>query len=670
MKINKVHLGCFGKFRDRELTFSDGLNIIYGENEAGKTTVHTAIKTAFYPLTAKSKENQEKTCYIPGNEKKAEWSVEFTTDEGKQYTSYFSMGKTKRGCEQKTIDKILGTELAEQCLGETFFRMPEEMFDNLAYMKDNTMAELKNTPLVNRQLSFANQLSQDEEEPDAIKKINGAITLIERKNNRLDKLEQNRLELQEKKRELKEKETEYQLLKDQMAANEELQQRKQEEIVRLTDLMQAIETYEQYEKLKSAELLQKRLAEQEEKQNRLAEQKQEFSYLAALTPQQISAGEELEREWEQCHSDTQPSAEEKQAQRKSRTYAVFAWLGAGMTLLCGLLILWQTILFASITAGLLGFVGFFYYKYRQYKRQQMEWQEKRQEEHQQKLTSIEQRLSALLAEFRCENTEQLKEKYRFYQELLHQWELTELALANARELFQASIDPELFIQLKETFSETVPEKQQGDLAKLQQEKAWAENRMQEYAVTHANLAGKMLNYKGDMELRIRLEEELSATKEEIKGLHRRLAILKKTREYMLKAKENIKTEYLPKLNFEVQNILREMGLTGMEQIYVDEMMEISVKAEGQNFLKSGPMLSMGTRDQIYFALRLAICRLAYREGESIPLFLDDPFVHLDDERYQHMMEYLNSCKEIQILYFTCHRRGLQGNHGGTAIQLS
>ncbi len=670
MKIDKIYLNSFGKFQDREFTFSDGLNVIYGDNEAGKTTIQTAIKTVFYPLTARSKENQEKICYIPGNEKKAEWSVEFTTDAGKQYVSYVSMGKTKRGCTQNTIDKTIGAQLEEECLGETFFQIPEEMFDNLAYMKDSTLTELKNTALINRQLSAANQMAQDDEEPDAIKKINGAITLIERKNNRLDKLEQTKSELLEKKRQLKEKEAEYRMLREQMAGIEEMQQNKQQEIAELTRLMQAVETYEQYKKMKAAELLQNRLTEQQEKQRHIEEQKKEFRYLSALTPQRISEAESLEQELEACVLDAQPQEEEKRAQGKRRAYGVLTWTGVVAVVLCGLLTLINPILFGSIAAGCLGFVGFFYYKYRQYKRQQLQWQQRRQEEQQQRKESIEEKLSALLAEFRCEEVQQLSQQNAFYQDLLHQGELAELTLTNARELFEASIDPELFVQLKEKFAETVPQKQQADLAKLKGDKAWAETRLQEYAVTHANLAGKLLNYKGDMELRIRLEEELASAKEEIKELNHRLTVLKQTRNYMLHAKETIQTEYLPKLHSEVQKILKDMELTGVEQLYVDEMMDIAVQAEGQNFLKTGSMLSMGTRDQLYFALRLAICRLAYQEGETIPLLLDDPFVRLDDERFQRMMGYLSSCKEIQILYFTCHRRGLQAIPDGTAIQLS
>lgn len=50
MIIRELHLKNFGKFCGRKLTFSDGINLIYGPNEAGKTTVYHAICAMFFGL--------------------------------------------------------------------------------------------------------------------------------------------------------------------------------------------------------------------------------------------------------------------------------------------------------------------------------------------------------------------------------------------------------------------------------------------------------------------------------------------------------------------------------------------------------------------------------------------------------------------------------------------
>jgi len=50
MKIRELYLKNFGKFSDKKVVFRDGVNVIYGENESGKTTIHTFIKSMLFGL--------------------------------------------------------------------------------------------------------------------------------------------------------------------------------------------------------------------------------------------------------------------------------------------------------------------------------------------------------------------------------------------------------------------------------------------------------------------------------------------------------------------------------------------------------------------------------------------------------------------------------------------
>ena len=53
MKIHTLHLASFGKFKDKTIHFEDGINLIYGENEAGKSTVMAFIKAMLYGFTGR-----------------------------------------------------------------------------------------------------------------------------------------------------------------------------------------------------------------------------------------------------------------------------------------------------------------------------------------------------------------------------------------------------------------------------------------------------------------------------------------------------------------------------------------------------------------------------------------------------------------------------------------
>lgn len=48
MKLNKIYISSFGGLKDFTLELGDGLNVIYGQNEDGKSTVATFIKSMFY----------------------------------------------------------------------------------------------------------------------------------------------------------------------------------------------------------------------------------------------------------------------------------------------------------------------------------------------------------------------------------------------------------------------------------------------------------------------------------------------------------------------------------------------------------------------------------------------------------------------------------------------
>ena len=50
MKILSLHIEGFGKFHDLDISFKDGLNVVYGKNEAGKSTLHTFIRGMLFGI--------------------------------------------------------------------------------------------------------------------------------------------------------------------------------------------------------------------------------------------------------------------------------------------------------------------------------------------------------------------------------------------------------------------------------------------------------------------------------------------------------------------------------------------------------------------------------------------------------------------------------------------
>lgn len=83
-------------------------------------------------------------------------------------------------------------------------------------------------------------------------------------------------------------------------------------------------------------------------------------------------------------------------------------------------------------------------------------------------------------------------------------------------------------------------------------------------------------------------------------------------------------------------------------------------------------VSTGTREQVFLALRLAILELLERDGEPLPLLLDEALVNWDERRRGHALDLLAElAQERQIFLLTCHA-GLAREvteRGGRAVAL-
>ena len=50
MQIKNIKVNNFGKLTNKEIEFESGINIIYGENESGKSTLLDFIVSMFYGI--------------------------------------------------------------------------------------------------------------------------------------------------------------------------------------------------------------------------------------------------------------------------------------------------------------------------------------------------------------------------------------------------------------------------------------------------------------------------------------------------------------------------------------------------------------------------------------------------------------------------------------------
>lgn len=67
MNITKLELTHFGKFHLKTITFTSGLNIVYGRNEAGKSTIHAFVRSMLFGIPDTEEGNARYDHYLPWN---------------------------------------------------------------------------------------------------------------------------------------------------------------------------------------------------------------------------------------------------------------------------------------------------------------------------------------------------------------------------------------------------------------------------------------------------------------------------------------------------------------------------------------------------------------------------------------------------------------------------
>lgn len=130
----------------------------------------------------------------------------------------------------------------------------------------------------------------------------------------------------------------------------------------------------------------------------------------------------------------------------------------------------------------------------------------------------------------------------------------------------------------------------------------------------------------------------------------RLSAIKCSLQWLREANEEMNTHFAPKLCKEAGDYLALLTGGKYRELLMDQEFSIRLSTEEGTF--PAEHFSAGTRDAIYFAFRLAAGKMLGEE--PLPMVLDDPFTNLDSARRIAAEGLLKAAaEERQILYFTC-----------------
>ena len=660
MILEKLYIDGFGKFSDYSLNFSPSIQILYGENEAGKSTIHAFIQAMLYGIPKGASKKEVFFQYRPFSKALGFGGSLTFSHQGK---SYCVQRDFLQGGEAHITILPQGEKLFE---GESFLQSVLSPFSLESFKNTVSIRQLKSS--TEREMVYELQamlsnfqesgnvelnpqaaldyLEQEEARlrekmiPDASKRYSGLLGEVKNTRRSLSLLEAEEVQFSEEKS-LKEFAPEEAII--EATNREETDGEDREEIDGKKNVGE--ESFEKNSSVVKNCILKEESLELQRKVAEIEETREEWNRLSSLLEKEgLNKKEELLLEQEKMLQYLSHEQEEKELGKSSIfLYPLFCFFA-----LCFAVLTTLSFLYAYTSVALPRFpffsMGFSAYLYpffcafllflllalsqRRIFTQQQRWvkQEKREFEE-----ILAKRNISTFLQFQNSSKEELREEgssytqakvLQYYNTLLEKWGEKE-ELEKSLALLEESYQKEKSLWLETSYKE-------------KQKEQW-EELLRQYGI---------LQNKADL-IRPSLEENE-------KLQEKREAILEATERIRQIAGE-IRKSFAFHLNEDCGKALSEITGGRYDSLWIDEQLHIYVNAKEGFFPLE--QASTGTIDQLYLALRLSMAFLLQRENRDLlPLLFDDSFAMYDEKRLAASIGYLKKAYPAQILLFTCHHR--------------
>lgn len=170
-----------------------------------------------------------------------------------------------------------------------------------------------------------------------------------------------------------------------------------------------------------------------------------------------------------------------------------------------------------------------------------------------------------------------------------------------------------------------------------------------------------------------LTDQLSQKREELARLQQEYDAITLAMTALEQANIILKNRFSPALGARAAEIFSALTGGRYDKVLLSQDMALSAEQSGDPMSRSIRLLSQGAADQLYLAVRLAICGMVLPEEKHVPLLLDDALVSFDDRRLCAALDVLLAeSEQRQILLFTCQTRErdyLAGHKNVTVLTL-
>lgn len=657
MVIQSIHIWAFGQIREESWTFSPGFQVIYGENESGKTTLMDAFQMAFYGSDRRIEDPRTnlRKRYLSDREGESRVQVRLRTRAGMSLRLDRTFGRTQSRDRVSLIDEETGKEIPlerSQEPGAFLFDMDAETFRRTLFIDSGAgpMASDRGRDSLQEKIGrMASSGQEDLSLSAVIKNLEEEVGSLRSKSGHrglLVDLEKERDRLMEEKGRAVRREEEEADLARRLASLKAHAERIREEAgrERSADLAQLAKKQE--ENRGKEEVLQDSIKRLERNRQSLLEEKNQkegkLSFMESSLGQNREEGEDLA----QLRARYREILDEGQAPQPS-SLGLPAWIClvlAGLSVLLSFPLESFRISFILLSLASLGaFLHFFRKRKKDWKTHQVK-QKKTLEE----MVALQDRILAL----EKGTGPSVNEEERALEEIrLLGAEVQELAdrlrnLEDALDRARTQLDG---VRREGQDLRERAIRREGNQTSLEEERIREDIRQ-----TEAEIRARY----GLVERAESIQVKINRVEERLAGLEERREALDLARRAFLAADEDRRRKLGPSLQRRILDILDQLAPGRFESLGLDDRFHLSLEDRKDRTYYDWRALSLGTGDQAYFSLRLALVESL--EGEDPwPLFMDDPFVHYDDTRAEAGLSFLTRDprqNNRQIFYFTCHGR--------------
>lgn len=653
----------YGKLNQAQLSLQSGLNVICAPNEGGKSTWSRFLLTMFYGLNTRQRgELADKNRFQPWSGSPMQGRLELAVGEDVLTLSR----RTQRAdspmgvfsCTYAGTDTPVRGLDALRC-GETLLGVPQSVYQRCAFIPSGSMAIDADADLerrINALISTGEEKISFSQAETRLKRQlhqrkynrSGAIPLLESEIASLSSAQAEVQDLAEREASLRQQLRQVQ--EEQVTLRAAQQQEAQQRIVEKQRLLQS---------LPDSAALQS-INEQLGAVRSMGEQVQQARDAAAAQEQTIQAQlQELSRN--PLHPMTKPELE-AQLQIQPPAPPQVAQLLISLALgLCGGGFLWYEIgqsqllwLCAACAVTALAAGNFLRLLIQRIRRQQVRRRELQRQEELRKLADsylpmlekLEEQRSLLQQRQQAvaDSEQRLRATLADLLTVVQKWDTGVHTPTDVRRFVQQ------MTQRREELTEEIRQAQADALhAQTPDADGSAARLQQQIAQVQGQLAA--LGGAEDAPQRIaRKQEQLHRLQGEYDSLALALDVLRS-------ANTTLQNRFSPELGRRAAEIFADMTGSPWSHILLDREFRLSAEAGSDPTRRSVQLLSSGTADQLYLAVRLAICEMVLPAEQNAPLILDDALLTFDDERLHKTLDYLVRLGEQrQILLFSCQSR--------------